>query len=156
MTPRSRKSGDGLLLGCRSGLDRETFKSIFCDDFERTQKINDGNIFTVCSGSLYRNRSGVVRGRISREGDLEVRESRERRDKIVPNCSPEKTGKTRNNLANNINILIIYLYILYNNFRPLFLAGSRMRIARCSRESTSARQNYRQKQPKKKKKKIKG
>ena len=96
MTPRSRKSGDGLLLGCRSGLDRETFKSIFCDDFERTQKINDGNIFTVCSGSLYRNRSGVVRGRISREGALEVRESRERRDKILAEIKKRPKFRIRN------------------------------------------------------------
>ena len=37
-----------------------------------------------------------MRGRLSREGALDVRESRERRDKIVQNFSPEKhTGKTQ-------------------------------------------------------------
>ena len=35
----------------------------------------------------------IGRGRISREGALDVRESRERRDKIVPKFSPEKQKK---------------------------------------------------------------
>jgi hypothetical protein len=39
---------------------------------------NRAKIFTVCSGSL----SPIGRGRISREGALDLRESRERRDKI--------------------------------------------------------------------------
>ena len=37
----------------------------------------------------------IRRGRISREGALDVRESRERRDKIVPRFSPEKQKKTQ-------------------------------------------------------------
>ena len=38
----------------------------------------------------HRNRQSIGRGRLSREGALDVRESRERSDKIVPNFSPEK------------------------------------------------------------------
>ena len=46
------------------------------------EKENGQNpVFTVCSGSLSQS---IKRGRISREGVLDVRESRERRDKIVP------------------------------------------------------------------------
>ena len=45
--PRSRKSGYGLLLGCRSRLDGEPFKKTFFWRFW-TQKI--GQVFTVCSG----------------------------------------------------------------------------------------------------------
>jgi hypothetical protein len=40
---------------------------------------NRGKIFTICSGSLSQS---IGHGRISREGTLDVRESRERRDKI--------------------------------------------------------------------------
>ena len=38
----------------------------------------------------HRNRSGVVHSVGTREGALDVRESRERGDKIVPKFSPEK------------------------------------------------------------------
>ena len=71
-------------------------------------------IFTVCSGSLSQS---IGRGRISREGALDVRESRERRDKIVPIFSPEKQEK--------------------RNFGLKFSAFV-SRIACCARESTSA------------------
>ena len=67
----------------------------------------------------------------SREGALDVRESRERRDKIVPKFSPEKQEK--------------------RNFGLIF-STFLSRIACCARESTSAWQNLRQKKPKKKKK----
>tara|TARA_B100000524_G_scaffold201757_1_gene105117 strand:+ start:98 stop:490 length:393 start_codon:yes stop_codon:yes gene_type:complete len=60
-----------------------------------TQKV--GKIFTVCSGSLSQS---IGRGRISREGALDVRESRERRDNIVPFFSPEKRRE---------NAILIYL-----------------------------------------------
>ena len=58
------------------------------------EKENGQNpVFTVCSGSLSQS---IERGPISREGALDVRESRERRDKIVPTFSPEKHRKNRN------------------------------------------------------------
>ena len=73
--PPVTKSGYGLLLGCRSPLDSGPFENTFFDDV-RTQ--NPG-IFTVCSGPLSQS---IGRGRISREGTLDARESRERCDKI--------------------------------------------------------------------------
>ena len=55
------------------------------------EKENGQNpVFTVSSGSLSQS---IERGPISREGALDVRESRERRDKIVPTFSPEKQKK---------------------------------------------------------------
>mgnify|MGYP007000279344 CR=1 len=48
------------------------------------------NLHAVCFGSLSQS---IGRGRLSREGALDVRESRERRDKIVPKFSPEKQEK---------------------------------------------------------------
>ena len=47
-------------------------------------------IFTVRSGSLSQS---IRRGRLSREAALDVRESRERRDKVVPKVSPENRKK---------------------------------------------------------------
>ena len=85
-----------------------------------------GKVFTV--GFNSRSQS-IERGPSSREGALDVRESRERRDKIVPKFSLEKQEKRNFGLKFSV-----------------FLS----RIACCSRESTSARQNLRQKQPKKK------
>ena len=49
-----------------------------------------GKIFTVCSGPASQS---IGRGRISWEGAVDVRECRERRDKIVPFFSPEKQEK---------------------------------------------------------------
>ena len=49
-----------------------------------------GKVFTVCSGSLSQS---IGRGRISREGVLDVRQSRERRDEIVPIFTPKKQRK---------------------------------------------------------------
>ena len=62
MTPRSRKSGYGLLLGCRSGLDGGPFEKLFSDDVRKKNWPKTGKIFTVCFGLLvrHRNRSGVV------------------------------------------------------------------------------------------------
>ena len=71
-------------------------------------------IFTICSGTLSQS---IGRGRISREGARDARESRERRDQIVPNLLPEKHDKA-----------------ILACFFPLFLS----RIACCARESTSA------------------
>ena len=51
---------------------------------------NRGKIFTVCCDPASQS---IGRGRISREGALDVRESRERRDKIVPKFSPGKQDK---------------------------------------------------------------
>ena len=88
----------------------------------------------VCFGPASQS---IERGRISREGALDARESRERRDKTVPNFSPEKQ-ETRN------------FGLKFSTFLS--------RIACCSRESTSAWQNenFRQKQPNKKKEKNMG
>ena len=49
-----------------------------------------GKIFTVCFGPASQS---IERGRLSREGALDVRESRERRDEIVPILLPEKQEK---------------------------------------------------------------
>ena len=79
LTPRSRKSGyDGLLLllGCRSPLDRGPFEKLF---FWQSSNPKTGKFFTLCFGP--RSQS-IGRSRISREGALDHRESRERRDKI--------------------------------------------------------------------------
>ena len=82
--PPVTKSGYGLLLGCRSPLDSGPFENTFFDDV-RTQ--NPG-IFTVCSDPLSQS---IGRGRVTREGALDLRESRERRDKIF--AEKKKTPK---------------------------------------------------------------
>ena len=112
LTPRSRKSGYGLLLGCRSALDGGPFEKTFVDDVRKKNWPKTGKIFIVCFGPPSQS---IRRGRISREGALD--ESRERRDKIVPHFSQEKQEK--------------------RNFGLKFstvLSG----IACCARESTSA------------------
>ena len=111
LTPRSQKSVCGLLLECRSGLDAGPFEKTFFGDVETK---TPGKIFTVGSSPASQL---IGRGRISREGALDVRESRERRDKIVPKFSPEKQKK--------------------RNFGLMF-STFLSRIACCSRESTSA------------------
>jgi hypothetical protein len=90
MTPRSRKSGYGLLLGCRSGLDGGLFEKLFFDDVRKKNWPKTGKFFIVCFDPPSQS---IGRGRLSREGALDVRESRERRDKIVPMFSPEKQEK---------------------------------------------------------------
>ena len=87
LTPWSRKSGYGLLLGCRSALDGGPFEKTFVDDVRKKNWPKTGKIFIVCFGPPSQS---IRRGRISREGALDVRESRERRDKIVPIFSPKK------------------------------------------------------------------
>ena len=77
LTPWSRKSGFGLILGCISGLDAGPFEKTFFWRFRPPK--NGGKIFTVCFGPASQS---IGRGRISREGALDLRESRERRDKI--------------------------------------------------------------------------
>ena len=130
MIPRSRKSGYGLLLGYRSEPDGEPLKKTFFDDVRKKNWPKTGKIFTVCFGSLSQS---IGRGRLGREVALDVCESRERRDKIVPKFSPEKQEKRKFGL----------------NFST-FLS----KIACCSRESTSAKgvtEFPTKKQPKKKK-----
>ena len=60
--------------------------------FENTIGQKPGEIFTVCPGSMSQS---IGRGRLSREGALDARESRERRDKIVhrAKCFAGKIGK---------------------------------------------------------------
>ena len=58
--------------------------------FEKRLGQNPGILRAVCFDSLSQS---IGRGRLSREGVLDVRESRERRDKIVPKFSPEKQEK---------------------------------------------------------------
>ena len=82
LPPRSQKSGYGLLSGGKLSLD----EAISCFDDVR----KNGQILTGFSGP--RSQS-IGRGRISREGALDIRESRERRDKIMPKFSPEKPKK---------------------------------------------------------------
>ncbi len=49
-----------------------------------------GEFVTFCSNSLSQS---IERGRISREGAVDVRESRYRRDKILPNSSSKKRAE---------------------------------------------------------------
>ena len=114
MTPRSRKSGYGLLLGCRSSLDAGPFEKTFLTNVRKMNWPKVGKVSTVRFGPASQS---IERGRLSREEALDVRESRERRDKIVPVISPGKQEKRNFGL----------------NF-PTFIS----RIACCSRESTSA------------------
>ena len=62
----------------------------------RKKKPKTGKFFTVCSDP--RSQS-IERGQSSREGALDVRESRERRDKIVPLFLPKNKKKRNLNLA---------------------------------------------------------
>ena len=109
-TRRSRKSGYGPLVGCRSGLDRGPFENFFLTKFEPKNRENLHCLFW----------SGIAIDRAwsnSREGALDVRESREQRDKIVPVFSPEK--QERRNFGLKVSTFF-------------------SRIACCSRGSTSA------------------
>ena len=76
LTPRSRNSGYGLLLGCRSPLDAGHEKKNFFSCFS-SSKNRENIVWRSCPAS-----QSIGRGRISREGALDHRESRERRDKI--------------------------------------------------------------------------
>ena len=67
----------GFFWGCRSGLDFGPVEKPFF--LQSSNPKNAGKIFTLCFGP--RSQS-IGRGRISREGALDHRESRERRDKI--------------------------------------------------------------------------
>ena len=83
------------------------------DDVRR--RIGQKPGFTVCFGSLSQ---PIGRGRLSREGALDVCKSREHRDKIVPNFSPPEKQEKRN-FGLKFSVLL-------------------SRIACCARESTSA------------------
>ena len=61
-------------------------KKLFFDDVRKKNWPKTGKFFTVCFGPPSQS---IGRGRISREVALDVRESRERRDKIF-------AGKTEN------------------------------------------------------------
>ena len=64
---------------------------VFFDDVRKKNWPKNAKIlFTVCFGPASQS---IGRGQLSREEALDVRESRERRDKIVPNVSPEKQEK---------------------------------------------------------------
>jgi hypothetical protein len=56
VTPRSRKFGYGLLLGCRSGLDSGLFDETFFDYFDPRKPEKSPLSVLV----RHRNRSGVV------------------------------------------------------------------------------------------------
>ena len=116
LTPRSRKSGFGSAIKTFFGYVREK------------NWPKPGRIFAVCSN--HRSQS-IGRGRISREGALDVRESRERRDKIVPYLSPKKRKNAI--LASKIYVHYFYFNFFWQN-HLLF-----------TRESRSARQTFRQK-----------
>ena len=125
LTPRSAKSGCGLVLECRCYKIVDPKKPFFGYVRKRIWP-KTVKAFTVCSDPQ-------LRGRISRKGAHAVRESRERRDKIVPKHSP----------GNSKNAIWMLAWYLLN-----FLS----RIACCSRESISAwPEGFRQKQPKRKK-----
>ena len=66
------------------------FQKKFFDDVRKHTWPKTGKIFTVRFGPASQS---IGRDRLSREGALDVRESRERRDKIVPKFSPEKQEK---------------------------------------------------------------
>ena len=68
----------------------DLLKKHFFDDVRKSKNElakNREKIFTVRFGPASQS---IGRSRLSREGALDVRESRERRDKIVPKFSPEK------------------------------------------------------------------
>ena len=96
LIPRSRKSGHGLLLGCRSSLDAGPFEKTYFWRCSKNEWPKTGKIFTVRFGPASQS---IGRGRLSREGALDVRESRERRDKIVPLFLPKNKKKRNLNLA---------------------------------------------------------
>ena len=60
------------------------------DDVRKKNWPKPGKFFTVCFGPPSQS---IGRGRLSRKGALDVRESREGRDKIVPKIAPEKQEK---------------------------------------------------------------
>ena len=57
LTPRSRKFGYGLLLGCRSGFDAGPFEKTIFFDKVRTQNPGNSSLSVLVHD---RNRSGVV------------------------------------------------------------------------------------------------
>ena len=73
-----------VLLGCRSGLDRGPDKKLFFDNVDviQTQKPAGKSSPSIRVHDRPRSQS-IGRGRISREGALDVRESREYRDKFL-------------------------------------------------------------------------
>ena len=68
-------------------------KKLFWRDVRKNNWPKPGKFFIwrSCPAS-----QSIKRGRISREGALDVRESRERRDKIVPKSSPAEKQEKRN------------------------------------------------------------
>ena len=80
-------------MECRSALDGGPFEKTFVGDVRKKRIGQKLGFFIVCFGPPSQS---IRRGLISREGALEVRESRERRDRIVPIFSPETQGKRIN------------------------------------------------------------
>jgi len=119
LTPRSRKSGYGLLLGCRSGCDRGPFEKTF---FSQSSNPKTGKIFTLCFGP--RSQS-IGRGRISREGALDHRESRERRDKIfaAKTVNAAKIFKKKIGLGNIITVFSGEFSFFWPRENSLFWGG---------------------------------
>ena len=68
----------------------DLLKKLFFDDVRKNNWPETGIVFIVFFDPLSQS---IGPGRISREGALDARESRERRDKIVPKSSPEKEKK---------------------------------------------------------------
>tara|TARA_B100000524_G_scaffold131121_1_gene64945 strand:- start:453 stop:779 length:327 start_codon:yes stop_codon:yes gene_type:complete len=71
----------------------DILKKLIFSTMSRCSNPKTGKVFTVCCG---RASQSIGRGQISREGALDVRESRERRDKIFAEKTENApTAKTR-------------------------------------------------------------
>ena len=132
MTPRSRKSGYGLLLECRSPLDAGPFLKIliFFTMFGKWIGQKPGN-YSPSVLVRHRNRSGVVDSVGSKPLMFAKVENG-----VTKSCQTFRR-------KNRKNAILAWFF-------PHFLS----RIACCSQESTTTWQNLRQKQQKKKKKKL--
>ena len=78
LTPQSRNFG---YMGFLWDVDQDQIEDPIKKLFIRCSNPQTEEVFTVCWNPLSQSIGG---GRISREGALDVRESRERRDKIWP------------------------------------------------------------------------
>ena len=91
-------------MGFFGGVDwdyrwRTFWKGVFLiydNDVRKKNWPKTGKIYIVCFGPPSQS---IGRGRLSRKGALDVRESRERRDKIEPKLLPEKRRKINAILA---------------------------------------------------------
>ena len=106
LTPRSRKSGYGLLLGCRSGFDRGPFEKLFLDEV-RTQKPGKYSLSVLAHG---RNRSGVVES-VGREPLIIARV-----ENGVTKFSPQSDRKRQNFQKNWIRKTVFSGEFQFTNF----------------------------------------